>query len=55
MNTNHLSALKSKHAKIEALLDQVENRPFPDSTEVHRLKRQKLQIKDTISQELTTA
>jgi uncharacterized protein len=55
MNNNHLSALKSKHAKIEALLDQEENRPFPDTTEIHRLKRQKLQLKDAMSQELASA
>jgi hypothetical protein len=55
MNNNHLSALKSKHAKIEMLLEQEENRPLPDSDAVYRLKKQKLQLKDAISQELAPA
>jgi uncharacterized protein len=55
MNNNHLSALKSKHAKIEMMLEQEENRPLPDSDTVYRLKKQKLQLKDAISQELAPA
>lgn len=55
MNNNHLSALKSKHAKIEMQLEQEEGRPMPDSDAVHRLKKQKLQLKDAISHELSPA
>jgi hypothetical protein len=55
MNNNHLSALKSKHAKIEMLLETEVSRPLPDSHHIHRLKKQKLQLKDAISQELTPA
>jgi hypothetical protein len=55
MNNNHLSALKSKHAKIEMLLEKEKNRPLPDSDAIHRLKKQKLQLKDAISLELTPA
>ncbi len=55
MNNKHLSALKSKHAKIEIMLEQEENRPLPDSDTVHRLKKQKLQLKDAISAELVSA
>jgi hypothetical protein len=55
MNNNHLSALKSKHAKIDMLLETEVNRPLPDSDQVHRLKKQKLQLKDAISQELIPA
>jgi len=50
-----MSALQIKHAKLETKLDYEENRPSPDDDLIHDLKKQKLQIKDTIAQELTAA
>jgi hypothetical protein len=51
VNTGHISALETKHAELEAQLERENTRPFPDSDLIHRLKKQKLQIKDTLLQE----
>jgi hypothetical protein len=45
---DRVDALKSKHAALEAALDQESRRPIPDSTAVAELKRQKLRIKDEL-------
>ncbi len=55
VSNSHMSALQMKHAKLETKLDYEENRPSPDDDLIHDLKKQKLQIKDTIAQELTSA
>ncbi|MBL0925078.1 MAG: DUF465 domain-containing protein [Sphingomonadaceae bacterium] len=51
MNTNHMSALRMKHAELEEKLEREENRPFPDSNLIHNLKKQKLYLKDALMQE----
>jgi hypothetical protein len=51
MNNNHLSALRNKHAELDQKLEREENRPFPDSNMIHSLKKQKLQLKDVLTQE----
>lgn len=44
----HLEALKAKHAVLETKLQEEENRPRPDQSTLHDIKRQKLEIKDEI-------
>jgi uncharacterized protein len=51
VNTGHISALETKHAELEVQLERENARPFPDNDLIHRLKKQKLQIKDTLMQE----
>ena len=46
--TDHVQAVKQKHAKLEAELVNQENRPMPDIGAIADLKRQKLAIKDEI-------
>lgn len=55
MNTGHLTALQQKHAELETQLENENNRPLPNDDLIHRLKKQKLHIKDLLSQELATA
>jgi hypothetical protein len=45
-----IDALKAKHAALEAAIHDEENRPLPDATRIHDLKRQKLKIKDEIAE-----
>jgi hypothetical protein len=40
--------LASKHAALHALIDEEENRPHPDEELLHRLKKEKLRIKDAM-------
>ena len=44
-------ALRERHAELEHLIEEEENRPLPDHTVVHSLKRQKLKIKDELQRE----
>jgi hypothetical protein len=55
VNTGHISALESKHAQLEAQLERESTRPLPDNDLIHRLKKQKLHIKDTLLQERSYA
>ena len=55
MNNSHMSALQNKHAELEDKLEREENRPFPDTTLIHALKKQKLHLKDVIKQEAIPA
>jgi hypothetical protein len=45
-----IDTLKAKHAALEAAIEDESNRPLPDSSKIHELKRQKLKIKDEIAQ-----
>lgn len=51
VNNSHMSALRMKHAELEDKLDREESRPLPDISLIHRLKKEKLHIKDVIAQE----
>lgn len=51
VNNNHLSALRNKHAELDQKLEHEESRPFPDSSIILNLKKQKLQLKDVLVQE----
>ena len=42
----HFNALSRKHAALDEQIHQEETRPAPDSTILHELKREKLNIKD---------
>lgn len=55
MNSNHMSALRMKHADLEDRLEREENRPLPDSDVILTLKKKKLHLKDEIAQELAEA
>ncbi|MCP9222233.1 YdcH family protein [Erythrobacter sp. LQ02-29] len=48
MNASHVSALKSKHAGIEAAIAQEMTRPAPDDAMLQRLKREKLRLKEEL-------
>jgi hypothetical protein len=45
-----IDTLKAKHAALEAAIEDESNRPLPDASKIHELKRQKLKIKDEIAQ-----
>lgn len=51
MNTGHMSALQTKHAELDTQIELENNRPHPDEDLIHRLKKQKLHIKDMLMQE----
>jgi hypothetical protein len=51
VNANHMTALQSKHATLNAKLEHEENRPFPNEQLIQELKKQKLHLKDVITQE----
>ena len=55
MNSSHISALRTKHAELEEKLELEENRPLPDTHLIHSLKKQKLQLKDVLTQETLLA
>lgn len=52
MNNSHMSALRVKHAELEAKLEREENRPAPDAKAILDLKKKKLHLKDVMAQEL---
>jgi len=45
-----MESLKTKHHDLEILIEQEEARPRPDEAKINELKRQKLRIKDEITQ-----
>lgn len=46
MDKAHVEALASKHAAVQAQIDLEEQRPHPDDVLLHRLKKEKLRLKD---------
>lgn len=48
MDHPHVEALASKHAALHARIDQEEHRPRPDADLLHRLKKEKLRLKDSL-------
>ena len=42
-------ALESKHAALHSLIDEEEHRAHPDEDLLHRLKKEKLKIKDELA------
>lgn len=49
MQNAHVSALETKHAGLDARINEESQRPNPDMTILARLKKQKLKIKEAIS------
>ncbi len=50
MESSHISALQVKHAGLERRISEERARPSPDSLLLRQLKRDKLRIKEEISQ-----
>ncbi|MEO6359602.1 MAG: YdcH family protein [Sphingomicrobium sp.] len=48
MENGHVEALASKHAALQSRIDQEEHRPHPDENLLHRLKKEKLRLKDEL-------
>ena len=48
MNKGHVDAITSKHATLQAVISEEEHRPRPDMDLVHRLKKEKLRLKDEL-------
>ena len=46
MEQAHVDALASKHAALQAQIDAEEQRRHPDDVLLHRLKKEKLRLKD---------
>jgi hypothetical protein len=55
VNTGHMSAMQLKHAELEEQLEVENARPCPDDDLIHRIKKQKLHLKDMMSQETALA
>ena len=55
MNTGHMTALQTKHAELDSKIESENNRPHPDDDLIHRMKKQKLHIKDILVQDSTAA
>jgi len=49
MDNAHISALASKHADLEARINDENQRPQPDMTVLSRLKKEKLKLKEAMS------
>jgi hypothetical protein len=47
---SHIAQLEQRHRELEARLDEVMSHPSADDMEVAEIKRQKLMIKDKISE-----
>ena len=49
MSMSHLSALKSRHADLDAKIANEERRPCPDTGLLAQLKKQKLRLKEEMA------
>src|SRR3954467_5665946 len=49
MNKAVAEELESKHAALHALIEEEEHRSHPDEDLLHRLKKEKLRLKDAIA------
>ena len=45
---DRVESLKAKHAALEMAIESEARRPVPDPTQIHDMKRKKLQIKDEL-------
>jgi len=48
MNKAHVEAIESRHAALHAIIAEEEHRPRPDMDLLHRLKKEKLRLKDEL-------
>ena len=49
MEKAQVDSLASKHAALHAMIDEEEHRAHPDEDLLHRLKKEKLRLKDALS------
>ena len=45
---SRIDSLKSRHSELETIIAVESARPYPDETEIHALKKEKLKIKDEL-------
>jgi len=45
---NRIDSLKSRHGELEMALEAENAKTYPDDTEIHALKKEKLKIKDEL-------
>jgi len=53
MDKATVEELESKHAALHALIEEEEHRTHPDEDLLHRLKKEKLRLKDELAGHLT--
>ena len=53
MDKAMVEELESKHAALHALIEEEEHRAHPDDDLLHRLKKEKLRLKDELAGHLT--
>jgi hypothetical protein len=46
--------MASRHAAVHALIDEEENRAHPDESLLHKLKKEKLRLKDALTGHFAT-
>lgn len=49
MEDGQVTELASKHAALHALIDEEEHRSHPNDDLLHRLKKEKLRLKDVLA------
>lgn len=49
MENSHVSALQAKHAGLDARIKAEKSRPMPDAALLATLKKQKLRLKEELS------
>ena len=49
MQQAHISALETKHANIDARISAEDRRPQPDAALMSRLKKEKLKLKEELT------
>ena len=53
MDKGMVEDLESKHAALHSLIEEEEHRAHPDEGLLHRLKKEKLKLKDVLAGHLT--
>ena len=53
MDKAMVEELESKHSALHALIEEEEHRTHPDEDLLHRLKKEKLRLKDELAGHLT--
>ncbi len=48
MQNSHISALQTKHADLDARINEENTRPHPDDATLARVKKEKLRDKEAI-------
>lgn len=48
MHDAHMSALETKHASLDTMIEQESQRPQPDDVALAKLKKEKLRVKEAL-------